>query len=66
MTFSEWFRKQREAKGQTQGQTAKVLRLSSPTISRWESGTEPRASHLIRVQRWGGIKAERLLRMVAA
>jgi transcriptional regulator with XRE-family HTH domain len=62
--FRTWFRATREKKRLTQTQTAEQLRLTSPTISRWETGTEPRASHLLRICRWAPIKAEKLMELL--
>ena len=63
--FPEWFRKTRERKHQTQAESATVLGLTSPTISRWESGTDPRAGHLLRICKWAPIKAQRLIELLA-
>jgi len=63
--FADWFRKTREKKGLTQLQAAQELALSGPTVSRWEGGTEPRSGHLLRISKWGSIKAEKLLKMLA-
>lgn len=62
--FMTWFRETREKKKLTQTQAAEQLRLTSPTISRWETGTEPRASHLPRICKWGPIKAEKLMELL--
>jgi len=64
--FSDWFLRAREKKGLTQTQTAEQLGLSSPTISRWEAGTEPRSSHLDRICEWGPVEAKKLLKMLAS
>lgn len=64
-TYADWFRATREKKGQTQIEAAAALELTGPTISRWEGGGQPRPSHLLRVCRWGRIKAERLLKILA-
>jgi len=63
ISFKDWFRSVRERKQLTQTQAAEELKLSSPTISRWEAGTEPRASHLRRIARWAPIAAEKLLEL---
>jgi transcriptional regulator with XRE-family HTH domain len=60
-TFKDWFREVRERKQLTQTQVAEQLKLSSPTISRWEAGTEPRASHLVRICSWAPIEPRKLL-----
>jgi transcriptional regulator with XRE-family HTH domain len=59
--FPTWFRGIREKKGLTQTKAAEELELSSPTISRWEAGTEPRAGHLSRICAWAPIKPDKLL-----
>ena len=59
--FKDWFREVREKKQLTQTQAAEQLKLSSPTISRWEAGTEPRASHLVRICAWAPIEPKKLL-----
>ena len=59
--FCTWFREVREKKNLTQTQAAEQLLLSSPTISRWEAGTEPRAGHLPRICKWAPIKPDKLL-----
>jgi transcriptional regulator with XRE-family HTH domain len=59
--FPTWFKKIRESKGLTQIQAAEELDISSPTISRWEDGTEPRAKHLTKISRWAPIAPEKLL-----
>jgi len=64
--FGIWFRKLREKRGQTQRETAIDLCISGTTICRWEKGAEPRAGHLLRVQRWAQVPPEKLLRLVAA
>lgn len=61
MSFAEWFKQQRTKKRLSQTETAHQLKLSSPTISRWEDGTEPRAKHLARICKWAPIKADKLL-----
>lgn len=61
--FPSWFRKVREGKKLTQIQAAKQLGISSPTVSRWEAGTEPRAGHLQNICKWAPIKAEELLKL---
>jgi transcriptional regulator with XRE-family HTH domain len=63
MQFSTWFLSKRKEKGLTQMQAAEQLGLSSPTISRWEDGTEPRAGHLIKICKWGSIKPDALVKM---
>ena len=63
--FADWFKATREKKGLTQLQAAQELQLSGPTISRWEGGTEPRAAHLLRISKWGLIKPDKLLKMLA-
>jgi transcriptional regulator with XRE-family HTH domain len=60
-SFPQWFRTTREKKGLTQIKAAEELGLSSPTISRWEAGTEPRAGHLDRICKWAPIKPDKLL-----
>ncbi len=62
-SFSDWFRTTREKRGLTQIQVAAELKLSSPTISRWEAGTEPRVGHLRRISKWGPIKIDKLVHM---
>jgi transcriptional regulator with XRE-family HTH domain len=62
-TFKGWFREVREKKQLTQIQTAQQLGLTSPTISRWEAGTEPRASHLVRICAWAPIEPKKLLNL---
>ena len=62
-TFQTWFRGIREKKQLTQTEAADQLGLSSPTISRWEDGTEPRVRHLPRLIEWAPIKADKLLEM---
>lgn len=64
-TYADWFRSTREKKGDTQVQAALDLGLTGPTISRWESGGIPDARHLLRVCRWSGIKAEKLLKILS-
>jgi transcriptional regulator with XRE-family HTH domain len=59
--FPDWFKKTREKKGLTQTEAAEQLGLSSPTISRWEAGTEPRAGHLSRICDWAPVKPDKLL-----
>lgn len=65
MNFPQWFRGVREKKGLTQIKAAEELELSSPTISRWEAGTEPRAGHLARICEWAPIKPDKLLALFA-
>lgn len=62
--FSTWFRTTREKKKLTQTQAAQQLELSSPTISRWEDGTEPRAHHLPRICKWAPIKPDKLMELL--
>lgn len=64
-SFADWFRTTREKRKLTQTQAAEQLKLSSPTISRWEAGTEPRAGHLLRICEWGPVKADKLLQMIS-
>jgi transcriptional regulator with XRE-family HTH domain len=64
--FPEWFKATRERKKLTQLEVAQQLGLSSPTISRWETGTEPRAGHLGRLCLWAPIKPDKLLRLFGA
>jgi len=59
--FSIWFKKTREKKDLTQIEAAEQLGLSSPTISRWETGTAPRAEHLQRICTWGPVKPDKLI-----
>lgn len=66
LKFPDWFKDLREKKGLTQMEAAEQLRLSSPTISRWEKGTEPRAGHLPRIRDWAPIKPEKLLQLFEA
>jgi transcriptional regulator with XRE-family HTH domain len=61
MTFPKWFKATREKKGLTQTQAAKELGMTSPTISRWEAGTEPRAGHLGKICTWAPIAPAKLL-----
>jgi transcriptional regulator with XRE-family HTH domain len=61
--FATWFRSTREEKGLSQTEAAEQLKLSSPTLSRWETGTEPRVSHLIRISKWAAIPADKLLKL---
>jgi transcriptional regulator with XRE-family HTH domain len=63
MQFSDWFLAARKTKKLTQVEAATQLGLSSPTISRWEDGTEPRAGHLHKICKWGPIKPDALLKM---
>lgn len=63
--FASWFEKTRKKKKLTQLKAAQQLDLTSPTISRWEMGFQPRASVLLRVSRWGPIKPEKLLKLLA-
>jgi transcriptional regulator with XRE-family HTH domain len=63
-SFPTWFKTMRERKKLSQTKAAKQLALSSPTISRWESGMLPRAEHLPRICKWGPIAPERLLRLM--
>jgi transcriptional regulator with XRE-family HTH domain len=65
VTYADWVRSTREKKGQTQIQAAEALKLSGPTLSRWESGGMPDVRHLLRVVRWGRIKPDRLLKILA-
>ena len=62
-SFPAWFETTRKKKNLSQIQAAKQLRLSSPTVSRWENGTEPRAKHLPRIVKWAPITAEALLKL---
>lgn len=62
-SFPDWFRTVRKKKNLSQIQAAKQLKLSSPTVSRWETGTEPRAKHLPRILKWGPISADALLKL---
>ena len=64
--FPVWFKSVREQKKLTQMQAAEQLGLSSPTISRWEAGTEPRSSHLPRIVKWAPVKAEKLLQLLTS
>jgi transcriptional regulator with XRE-family HTH domain len=61
--FASWFRQTRDEKGLSQTEAAEQLKLSSPTLSRWEQGTEPRVSHLIRISKWAPIAADKLLKL---
>lgn len=61
--FATWFKNTRLKRGLTQTEAADELHLKAPTVSRWESGTDPRAGHLLRVVRWGKISADKLLQM---
>lgn len=63
--FPAWFRKTRVKKRLTQTVTADQLGLSSPTISRWEAGTEPRSGHLLRICKWAPIEADKLLKLLS-
>jgi len=62
-SFKDWFKKVREEKSLTQTEVAAQLGLSSPTISRWEAGTEPRAGHLPRIVKWAPIEPGKLLQL---
>jgi transcriptional regulator with XRE-family HTH domain len=62
--FPSWFKNVRERKKLSQTKTAAQLDLSSPTISRWESGMLPRAEHLPRICKWAPIAPEKLLRLM--
>ena len=64
-TFAAWFRGVRLKKKQTQLTAASEMGHTGPTISRWESGGSPRAEHLEGVRAWSGIRADRLLKIVA-
>jgi transcriptional regulator with XRE-family HTH domain len=64
-TFANWFRKIRKEKELTQEGAAKELHVKPSTISRWESGAEPRAAHLQRICMWSGVDAVKLLRLVS-
>lgn len=64
-SFADWFSGIRELKKLTQTQAAEQLGLSSPTISRWEAGTEPRAKHLPLICKWAPIKPDKLLQLFA-
>jgi len=62
--FPSWFKRVREGKKISQTKAALALELSSPTISRWESGMLPRAEHLPRICKWAPIAPEKLLRLM--
>lgn len=64
MKFAKWFKKLRTSRGLTQVETAKLLKLTSPTISRWEKGTAPRAEHLMRICQWAQISPDKLVGML--
>jgi len=64
-SFSRWFKKIRQQKQLTQEGAAKALKVRPSTVSRWESGAEPRASHLYRIFTWSGIEARTLLKLVS-
>lgn len=67
MDFKSWFKKVRKKRGLTMKEAAKELRISEPTVSRWEDGTAvPRVGYLLRLLRWGKISAMSLLRMLAS
>lgn len=61
--FASWFRQTREDKGLSQIEAARQLDLSSPTLCRWEGGTEPRVGHLARLVKWAPIEAAKLLKL---
>jgi len=61
--FASWFRQIREDKKLSQTEAAEQLGLSSPTLSRWETGTEPRVGHLQRILKWAPVKADKLLNL---
>lgn len=62
-SFPDWFRTTRKKKKLSQIEAAEQLKLSSPTVSRWETGTEPRAKHLPRIVKWAPIDADKLLKL---
>jgi transcriptional regulator with XRE-family HTH domain len=64
-SFADWFKKVRKTKGLTQEGAAEELEVQASTVSRWESGAEPRAAHLHRIFTWSGIAAEKLLKLVS-
>jgi transcriptional regulator with XRE-family HTH domain len=63
-TFGTWFQEMREKKKLTQTEAAEQLQLTSPTISRWEGGTEPRSRHLTRICKWAPVKPDKLLELL--
>jgi len=65
-TFRSWLKKTREARGLSQLETARAMKLAECTVSRWEAGAEPRGSHVGRLARWGGVSAEKIAEMLEA
>jgi transcriptional regulator with XRE-family HTH domain len=63
--FANWFKTIRKEKGLTQEAAAEKLKIQASTVSRWESGAEPRAAHLHRIFLWSGAEAEKLLKLVS-
>lgn len=62
MNFAEILKYKREEKEITQTELAKIIDVSQPSVSAWESGeNEPKASYILKLAKFFDISTDELL-----
>lgn len=64
-TFADWLLRTRTKRKLSQEDAAVELKVSGPTVCRWEGGGHPEAKQLKRICAWGKITERRIVHLLA-